>query len=116
MPKTTKALDADIEKLGVAINMMGLLSQEAFESITMICNVCLTAMEKPEFWRKADTIATALLTIRDPAADAMNSINCEAEEAGLNHCDEASRRRHDARAVMMDVPTTPVRLAKVSHD
>jgi hypothetical protein len=105
----------DAAKLRNAINLMDCLSQGAFEEIEMICSVCLTAMERPEFWRSADTIARALIAIKNRASDTMNSINSEAEVAGCNYEDDRPRRRHDAREAFAETREARVNSRKVSH-
>jgi hypothetical protein len=88
--------------LSQALNMADCFSQEGLNTIEMICDVSLTAMLQPEFWRSTATVATALLTIKRMADDTRNAINGEAEQLGCNYRDEKSRPRHDARQAFID--------------
>ncbi|MFT4504611.1 hypothetical protein [Caballeronia sp. 15711] len=88
--------------LSQALNMADCFSQEGLDAIEMICDVSLTAMLQPAFWRSTDTIATALQTIKRMASDTRNAINGEAEQLGCNYRDEKSRPRHDARQAFID--------------
>jgi hypothetical protein len=95
-------VQSDGTRLREALNRADCISQAGLDVIEMICDVSLTAMLQPEFWRSTDTIATALLAIKRTAGETRNAINCEAEQVACNFEDEKSRPRHDARQAFMD--------------
>ncbi|WP_051516733.1 hypothetical protein [Herbaspirillum sp. RV1423] len=88
-----------IMKLEKAVNFMDALSQEGFGQIAAIAKLAILSLETPEGYYPAhrETLAAAFTAICKIADDIADCINCEAEEVGLNHKDERTEARHEAR-------------------
>lgn len=87
------------ESLRDAVENMDALSQAGFCEIATLARLTLNSMETVTGCQDIDGIARVLQVIAGRADDAMNLINCAAEDVGCNHVDQAAMRRYDARRV-----------------
>lgn len=86
----------DIQALQSAVETMDCLSQAAFAEIASIARLALARLETSEGHRHIEDIALVLRVIQGTADDTRNCINCEAEQVGCTHKDEALARRRQA--------------------
>lgn len=98
--KSIEATPENIAKLQQIVNEMDAMAQSAQKQIEAMTEAIKLMLLQPDSGTRQNHINVLCQAINVAAFDAMNCINCEAEEAGANHIDEENRalfyRIHEA--------------------